>query len=229
MKKIFIVLAILSQTIAAMSQTQIDGICYELQINDKKAKVIQANTANYYSGSVIIPNKVRYRGVEYDVESIGSNAFNGCVRLTNVIIPDGVKYIGHHAFADCSMLENIKIPQSVYIIGEGAFEYCDKLKTIVLPNIYTISERTFQNCRSLTSITIPSTVSRVGYLAFARSGKELVITILSGFLNIDANAFHGCSIKKIYVPKGKMKYYLNHSGFPRYCRDDNLFKEINTK
>lgn len=51
---------------------------------------------------------------------IGINAFNQCMDLTNVMIPNSVMSIGDHAFADC-MLKSITIPDSVTSIENYAF------------------------------------------------------------------------------------------------------------
>ena len=56
---------------------------------------------------------------------IGGCAFEGCVRLKEVVIPKSVKVIEFCAFRDCKSIEKIVIPGSVVKIGEQAF-YCVK-------------------------------------------------------------------------------------------------------
>lgn len=48
-----------------------------------------------------------------DGKSIGSNAFNGCVNLTTVKLPDHLYSIGRGAFQDCRSLTRIEIPPGV--------------------------------------------------------------------------------------------------------------------
>lgn len=56
--------------------------------------------------------------------NIGNSAFNNCVNLTSVTIPDSVTNIGFRAFYKCDGLTSVTIPDSVTSIGEEAFCYC---------------------------------------------------------------------------------------------------------
>ena len=58
------------------------------------------------------------------VVTIGSCAFESCIRLKSVVIPQGVKTIEPCAFSDCSSLKSIFIAGSVESIGEFAFAGC---------------------------------------------------------------------------------------------------------
>ena len=66
---------------------EIDGIYYNL-FKDKYAEVTSGD--NSYSGDVVIPEKVTYEGVEYPVESIRERAFQFCIPLTSITIPNSV-------------------------------------------------------------------------------------------------------------------------------------------
>ena len=51
------------------------------------------------------------------LKSIGQEAFNNCVYLTEVELPNGLKYIGRQAFFYCNGIEYIEIPTSVEYMG----------------------------------------------------------------------------------------------------------------
>ena len=82
---------------------------------------------------IIIPQT--YNGLP--VEAIGERAFENCLNITKVVIPDGVKRIGEigsgatRSFRNCENLTEIVIPDSVYYIGsmagESAFYGCKEL------------------------------------------------------------------------------------------------------
>ncbi|MDE6473532.1 MAG: leucine-rich repeat domain-containing protein [Clostridia bacterium] len=59
------------------------------------------------------------------VKIIGDFAFDYCVNLYDIEIPDGVTEIGKSAFYHCSGLTEIVIPNSVTIIGQYAFRECN--------------------------------------------------------------------------------------------------------
>lgn len=84
-------------------------------------------------------------------------------KLTEIKIPNSVKYIGDSSFSGCSA--SLTIPNSVISIGEYAFVGCTGLAkdgTITLPNsLTTIGQGAFSGV-GLTSIFIPSSVTSIG-------------------------------------------------------------------
>ena len=66
-------------------------------------------------GSYVIPNQV---------ETIGYNAFCGCLGLASVTIPNSVKTIESLAFQNCGGLTYVIIPNSVATIESSAFYGC---------------------------------------------------------------------------------------------------------
>ena len=72
------------------------------------------------SGAVTVPDY--YNGKR--VTGIYQNAFKGCDKITEVILPDSIVSIGANAFEKCTLLERINIPISVRKIGNRAFMDC---------------------------------------------------------------------------------------------------------
>ena len=108
--------------LARAYDAEVDGIYYNILSENKTAEVTY-NYNNFYSGNVVIPEKVTYEGVEYPVESIGEKAFY-LSRLTSVTIPNSVKSIGNSAFYYCDGLTSVTIPNSVTSIGDHVFNGC---------------------------------------------------------------------------------------------------------
>ena len=105
MKKIFtflfsLILSVVFSTSASAYDVKIDGICYNLNSENKTAEVTYG--VENYSGVVVIPSSITSEGKEYTVSSIGYDAFGFCSGLTSVTIPNSVTSIGKGAFAYCN-------------------------------------------------------------------------------------------------------------------------------
>ena len=95
-----------------------------------------------------------------DVTSIGWGAFEFCIDLTSVTIPNSVTSIGDWAFYRCTSLTSVVIPDGVKSIGYQAFLGCTELTSITIPNSVTsIEEEAFYGCSSLTDIFVNQTES----------------------------------------------------------------------
>lgn len=69
-----------------------------------------------------------------DLTYIGTNTFNGCVNLQDIVIPPLVTDIGRKAFYNCTGLKSVIIPTSVISIDSNAFD-CDIGKSASLEEI----------------------------------------------------------------------------------------------
>ncbi len=87
--------------------------------------------------SATIPSSVSYGGVNYNVTSIGNNAFYRCNSLISATIGNDVKSIGNSAFDSCSFLETVTIGNRVASIGQTAFYWCTGLIAIYFYNEIT--------------------------------------------------------------------------------------------
>lgn len=128
-------------------------------------------------------------GVEY----IGAAAFAGCRELKKVTLPSTLREIGNDAFWGCTSLTGIRIPDSVTSIGIGAFYGCSRLKTVRLPEkLETIWHAVFENT-ALTEVTLPDTVTEIEPYAF-RNCKDLkTVSFPARLARIGCDAFSGCT------------------------------------
>ena len=93
------------------------------------------------------------------ITEIGNDAFDYCVKLTSIELPDSLTTIGGYAFANCSPLKTITIPKNVVSLGNSAFSGCAQLVSIYLLNkdtIVNLGNQIFMNCRELQNIYVPA-------------------------------------------------------------------------
>ncbi|MDE6534583.1 MAG: leucine-rich repeat domain-containing protein, partial [Muribaculaceae bacterium] len=172
---------------------KIDGIYYNINSGTSTCSVTYRDSYKY-SGEVVIPASVIYNGAEYSVTSIGNAAFNGCIGLTSVAIPNSVTSIGNYAFNGCIGLTTVKIGNSVTTIGDHAFSGCIGLTSVDIPNsVTTISECAFVGCSSLTSVDISNSVTIIGQEAFEDCIGLTSVVIPNSVTSIGNYVFKGCS------------------------------------
>ena len=70
------------------------------------------------SDKTLVPSDLK---IKEGTVSISVDAFDKCVNISTVHIPNTVKYIGHSAFLGCEELKSAYIPESVTYIGNAAF------------------------------------------------------------------------------------------------------------
>ena len=140
-------------------------------------------------------------GFKSETLTIGENAFNWCINLTNFTIPDSVKEltIGYAAFGGCKKLAEFTIPEGVekLTIYGGAFYGCTNLTNFTIPDKVkelNIGGDAFSYC-NLKDFTIPESVEKlnIGGYAFSHCTKLAEFTIPGSVqeLTIGDAAFDG--------------------------------------
>ena len=176
---------------------EVDGVFYNKTSDNTVAVTFAGNSYNSswdeYIGDVVIPSSVNYNGINYDVTSIGDNAFTYCSSLTSVVIGNSVTSIGYAAFYDCDSLTDVVIGNSVTSIGIWTFGYCKSLTSIEIPDSVTnIGSSAFACCWYLTSIEIPNSVTSIGEGAFYKCSGLTSVEIGNSVTSIGYEAFSCC-------------------------------------
>ena len=209
-----LILSVFFSIAASAYDVEVDGIYYNLVPNGNVAEVTKGD--NKYEGDITIPSSIKVNDTEYSVTSVGNSAFEDCISLTLITIPNSVTSIAGYAFRNCSGLQSITIPNSVTIILDYAFSGCSSLTSIIIPNTVTsIGEGAFYKCLSLTSVTIPNSVTSVGREAFYGCSSLTSVTIPNSVKEISYLAFSECpKLENVYC------YAESFSDI-----SDNIFKD----
>ena len=111
----------------------------------------------------------------------------GCAKLTNVVIPEGVKTIKRKAFVkdnansnSSSSVRNVTLPKSLEVIEEYAFDWCQQLREIIIPEgITEINNSVFRWCINLTEVIMLGNITQIGRFAFNYCRKLEKIVLLA--------------------------------------------------
>lgn len=118
------------------------------------------------------------------LERIDGAAFTNCTELENITIPPNAK-VGAYIFQGCSKLSNVTISNGVTELGESSFSMCSSLPSITLPNSITkIGNYLFSNCTNLSNVIVEAvTPPTIGYNVFSNTHSSLVIQVPSESVN----------------------------------------------
>lgn len=141
------------------------------------------------------------------IESIGMSAFENCSGLESINIPDGITSINMDVFKDCHSLKSMKLPDSCTYIYSNAFEDCHSLESINIPDsVKLIKDYAFKGCSSLKSIDIPEETILYASLLFADCSSLTSVSLPSNMTSIDNAMFSNCSsLKNINIPENVTK------------------------
>lgn len=215
MKKILIVLLlIMISSSSTFAVEEINGIYYTFTTTTRTAAVVSGP----YAGDVVIPSEIVYDSEVYTVNKIAESAFYENSSLLSIKIPSSIVSIGKDAFYGCSNLKKVYIEDleawlkivfytkktSMYgptsflndhsnPLENNADLYINgsKVTELSIPENVKISHYSFYHCTSIEKLTIPSSVTSIGYYAFA-SCVNLKSIIFEGSGQY-YDSFIGCS------------------------------------
>ncbi|MBR2836642.1 MAG: leucine-rich repeat domain-containing protein [Coriobacteriales bacterium] len=147
----------------------------------------------------------------YDVDlgvttEIAGHAFQGCVALSDIYLPDTLTTIGDSAFDGCTSLQTIDIPDSITYLGCYAFANCTGLIAAIVGNNITswgtswgangafaydtalcyavvaygadsLGNDLFRGCTALSDVVLPESISSCGSNIFADTSERLKVHV----------------------------------------------------
>jgi len=185
---------------------------------------LMAYAGSYKAGSYSIPISLTKVTIT-DATSIGEDAFKGCKKIENIIVPNSVTNIGINAFNGCGGLTQLTLPfvgssrtatgdeaRLGYIFGTdnyddsylaNGYRMPTSLTQLTITDATSIGDQAFRDCNKLTSITIQPSVTSIGDYAFSGCSELLNMVIPSGVTNLGVGPFWGCSnLASVTIPTG---------------------------
>jgi hypothetical protein len=120
----------------------VDGIKYKL--NEEAMTAEAAGLADSTITDLVIPASITVEGKEYQVQSIGNNAFNNN-HFSSISLSEGLKTIGRASFMYSWKIEKLIIHKSVETIEPCAFENSSMKQLVIGEGIKTIGSCAIRN------------------------------------------------------------------------------------
>lgn len=143
-KQIFLLAVILLPMLASAYDFSYNGLRYSFVSQTEQTVEIASSNLSpgsdgpvSYSGDIVIPSTVSNGGKTYKVVGIGESAFVNS-NITSISLPNTLKYIGKEAFQTCLGLTTITIPQSVTTYGNNVF-WATLIKEMIVLNPVPVS------------------------------------------------------------------------------------------
>ena len=177
------------------------------------------------------------------LEKIADSAFEGCVSLVKITLPEQITTIGTSAFNGCANLKKIAIPNAVAEIGGETFNSCTSLTRVDISDLSAWCKISFGNSYAtplcdgaklylngseLTDITIPSDITEIKKYAFYKCTSLTSVTIPDSVTSIDSGAFEDCtSLTSVYckptIPPAISHAYGSYFVFPIYQSEMTIY------
>ncbi len=136
---------------------------------------------------------------------IGKNAFSGCEKLHQVVLPISVEEIEDSAFKNCSNLRSVSLPMTLKTIGSDAFKGTG-LKTINIPkSILWLGDGIVADCQLLDSVNLSDNIVKIPDRMFENCMNLKKVELHEKLEEIGERAFYGCSSMNFLIIPDSVK------------------------
>lgn len=141
-----------------------------------------------------VEKQVTYNKKTYTVTGIASHAIQDSRYLTELVIPNTIKFIGQFAIYHCPVLEKVTLPSEEVTIEMCNFLSCEKLPVINgIRYADTYLVEVVDSCKSNASFTIKEDTRWIGNNAFKNCTNLTDITIPDNVISMYNNLFEDCN------------------------------------
>lgn len=162
--------------------------------------------------------------------TIGKSAFAACKQLKSVTISgSATEEIGESAFNGCIALTSVSLPEQLKKINASAFYQCYSLTGVVFPNsLEEIGDEAFNSVQtgSLLTLTFPASLKKIGAKAFYGQsniadvyflGTEAPIVTAAAFDESSYRGFNGTSFDRNTAHANGLEHTEYVNGSKVFC------------
>lgn len=146
------------------------------------------------------------------VKTIENWAFAKCYAADKIILGEGLEMIGDHAFLKCEAAKKIVIPGSCKTVEISAFYSCSSAETLTIgAGVETLRKGTFEECVSLKSVVVPDSVQVMEPYVFYNC-TALEKCVMGSPEIMEKDIFTGADAVTVYAPAGStaQSYAADH-------------------
>ncbi len=161
-----------------------------------------------------------------EIETIGTYAFAGCNKLTDLDFPNCTS-VEMYAFSSATALVSVNLPK-VQLINSNTFQLCSSLKTINIPEATTLYSNAIRDATALEKIDLPK-VGRILSQVFLNCTMLTTVILRSNTPCTlgSTNSFNGTPFANgtgyIYVPASLIDSYKTATNWSTFA---NQFRAI---
>ena len=160
-------------------------------------------------------------GVLYDIA--GETVLQAPEKLTEIVVPEGVKKIGYAGFFNCTELDQVVLPEGLEELENGSFMQCESLTSINIPStVKTIGPWAFDHCLSLEEFVSGENVELINSAAFQGCANLKKFVAGDNLKTLGEGCFMGCFLLE-YAYLGKSIETIGDSTFETCTELTELF------
>lgn len=163
-------------------------------ISEKGLRITAYN--GFDTKRVIIPNEINGQ----PVISIGEKAFVNAP-IAQIVLPTSLKAILPSAFEGCVNLSHLDLPEEIQYLGDNCFRNSGIIEIVIPDSVTTMGHSICESCKNLENVVIGNRVSHIEYCAFQGCSKLRKLSIPAGIKDIDFGAFDGTDIRVMVFPE----------------------------
>ncbi|MBQ9779892.1 MAG: leucine-rich repeat protein [Clostridia bacterium] len=140
------------------------------------------------------------------LKTIAESAFEGCAKITTVVMPEAVSILGNSAFSGCTSLETVEFSSKIKTIPVSCFDGCNTLHNVIFKEgLQTIEYGAFFDCKKLNEVIFPNSLVTLGQVTFSSIQK---LHIGSGLAEVCHNSLPK-TIETVTLSEDNPHFYLS--------------------